>query len=106
MGEEDNLKKVADFFDARVSVWSPELLHPELRLQEETALCFGEPDAVSRLNMLYWTRNQHGLHFDVLLLKGSTDIIDLACTPSLPASTQEDTEKAAGRLWWSFSHFF
>ena len=94
MGEEDNLKKVADFFDVRVSVWSPELLHPELRLQEETALCFGDPDAVSRLNMICWTRNQHGLHVDVLLLKDSTDIIDLACTPSLPASTQEDTEKA------------
>ena len=68
-GDEGNLALLADVFDFHVSVWPVEMSLPVLSLQQDHVLHFGDPQPQSqtRLDVLHWTRNSHGLHFDGLL---------------------------------------
>ena len=54
-------------FGLRVSVWPVELSRLVLAVQEQCVLHFGDPNSAHHIDLLYWTRNSSGLHFDVLL---------------------------------------
>ena len=65
--DESNLALLADVFHLHVSVWPVEMTLAVLSLQQDHVLHFGDPQSQNRLDLLHWTRNSHGLHFDVLL---------------------------------------
>ena len=65
-GEEHHLKHVADKLGLYMSISPVELLRLDLGVQEDKILNFGDPSASVRLDMLHWTRDCRGVHFDVL----------------------------------------
>ena len=65
-GEEEHLQILSNMLNIRVSVWPVELLKADLLLNEDAALHFGDPTCATQLDLLHWTRDCRGLHFDVL----------------------------------------